>query len=490
MKSYGAVGDGVTSDRTAIQNAFNAAAGRPVYFPEGSYHVGTHTGATKIIDLSALGDGITIKTSGFVELVCTTGTLNSIPRFFYLANNSNFYCDPIAFRDTGGDQTDAVVNPGDQQGAVGFYIQNATPANWGNLYFTSIHATNMIAAMFVVQKSGASPTYDYRIRNIHIGQIVCNECYYGFAAQHDGDDVFIGQLYNTLGRRIYYVYGVSNHTVTAQDLNGRGSTGKIYIARQIGGLNTTGINVKYRNRGHSLAGGVLVAIDHIDLLGGEIAGVTVDVDVKESTASYIPVKFRNYDGSGGSETGDPSANYTRDITLTGSCDANALACTTTTSISYAGLRKLNFTSGYNFVPDDEIYAAFQMAQSSRGQSPVWSGVGSDPGIGNGDATYSVDIINGVAFASIRLIMGSTTTYGSGEWFFQIPNLTAKFTSIGACVYRDTGTKYYTGTCRIQTGSSSISCFANDEATAVKDTVPFTWGDTDELYLSIAFPVSA
>ncbi len=492
---YGAVGDGVTNDKTAIQNCFDAACyggNKTVYFPAGSYHLGTATGGTNILNLSALGDGIAIKTSGFVELVCNTGSLNSIPRFFYLANNSHFYCDPIHFRDTGGDQTDAVVNAGDQRGAVGFYIQNATPANWGDLYFTKIYATNMIAAVIIVQKSGAAATYASRIRNVRIGQIVCEECYYGFNGQNDGDNVTIGLLYNTLGRRIYYVYGVSDHTVVAHDYNGRGSTGKCYIARQVGGLNTTGINLKYRNRSHNLAGGVLVAIDHIDLLGGEIAGITVDVDVKESSASYIPVKFRNYTGSGGSETSNPSTNYTRDIRLSGSCDANALACTTTTSISYAAKRLLDFIPGYNFLPDQQIYNAFQLGQVSHAQAtPEWKGDSVDPGIGNGTILYNLDIINGMAFVSIEIDMGSTTTYGTGNWYFQVPNITASQLGLGAAFYLDAGTAIYTGTAVINAGSSSIYLYTNNGAgQGVRSTVPHTWASTDKLQFSIAFPVAA
>src|ERR1051325_152154 len=48
VKQFGAVGDGVTDDRPAIQNAMNAAlqAGVPaVYFGPGTYYLGSSTSA-------------------------------------------------------------------------------------------------------------------------------------------------------------------------------------------------------------------------------------------------------------------------------------------------------------------------------------------------------------------------------------------------------------------------------------------------------------
>lgn len=490
VKSYGAVGDGVTSDRTAIQNAFNAACAaggsKTVFFPPGSYFCGTNGGSTNIIDLSALGDGIGIRTSGFVELVNTCTTGHNMPRFFYLANNSFFFCDPIAFRDTNYDASEALATAGDNQGAVGFYVQNATPANWGKLFFTRIVATTMTSAFICAQKTGAAATSASRIKDIFIGQLIANDTYYGTNWQNDGDNVVIGHLHANQCRRPYYCYGVSNHVVTILDTNPRGSTGKCYIARQVAGLNTTGLDIRYRSRNCNLAGTTLVAIDHIDHAGGDIAGITVDVDVKDSAAAYTPVRFRNY--LAGVDSAAPSANYTRDIRLSGSCDANATAVTSIAT--YAAQRLLHFVPGYNFLPDQGIYNAFQMAQSARGGAPVWGGDTTAPELQNGTISYSLDLLDGVAFVAISVLMGAATTYGSGSWYFQIPGLVATHLAVGACFYFDAGTTINVGVCKIEAASSSIYCYANAAATGVRATVPFTWAVSDKLQLSIAFPVAS
>jgi hypothetical protein len=260
----------------------------------------------------------------------------------------------------------------------------------------------------------------------------------------------------------------------------------------VSGLNTTGINVKYRNRGHSLAGGCLVAIDHIDLLGGTISGIAVDVDVKESSATYIPVKFRNYTGSGGSETSNASTNYTQDIHLSGSCDANALSCTTTTGISYAAERVLHFKNGYNFLFDTEILTAFQLNQLARDQTTLtWPSSGTQPALGNGTLTYDIDITNGIVLLTIHLTMGSTTTYGTGSYYFTgyLPAYPPTAAAVGTWFGTNAGVKWYTGAAYLSEGGGNIGIYVNDNSNGVGPTIPFTWGTDDYLHLSIAFPIS-
>jgi hypothetical protein len=198
------------------------------------------------------------------------------------------------------------------------------------------------------------------------------------------------------------------------------------------------------------------------------------------------VRFRNYDGGGGSSVATASANYTRDIRLSGSCDANATAITSIAT--YADQRLMHFTPGYNFVPDQGIYDAFQMSQSARGQAPVWSADSVAPEIQNGTISYSVDIIAGVAFVSISVLMGATTTFGTGSWYFQIPTLVSKHLAVGSCRYFDSGTTVYVGCCVIQPTSSSIYCYYNN-ANGVRSSVPHTWAVSDKLELSIAFPLA-
>lgn len=80
VKSFGAVGDGVTDDTTAIQNALNSSASR-VYIPEGNYLISSLNVPSNII---ICGDGYSSKLSA-------TGLGN----IFELTNVSNVVIDSL-----------------------------------------------------------------------------------------------------------------------------------------------------------------------------------------------------------------------------------------------------------------------------------------------------------------------------------------------------------------------------------------------------------
>lgn len=82
VREYGAVGDGVTNDASAIQSALNAAVGgqRALYFPAGSYVVGSQiTANTSAQKLRIYGDGVDAtrilvsggNSSGFLSITLT-----------------------------------------------------------------------------------------------------------------------------------------------------------------------------------------------------------------------------------------------------------------------------------------------------------------------------------------------------------------------------------------------------------------------------------
>lgn len=481
---YGATGDGVTNDTTAIQAAFNA--GKSVFFPEGTYWLGAHSlTADRMIDLSALGDGIRVLTQGQVTLTCTSSGAGAFPKFFYLYNNNNFYCQPLRFEDLG---YAASVN-----GAVAFYLSNLTTAvDWGNCTFESITGTNIGAGMFIAANPVSATT---RIRGIHIGTLNLSDAYYGFNCQNDGDSVTIDSMTTYRVIRSYYCYGVAGHTVSKLFARyPRPSTGQVLIARQVGGLDTRGITINYvcRDAGADFTTNFYhVSFQHIDLLGGEISDCTIDINIDDTAAvNYYPVSFLNYTGSGGSETAGASANYVKDIRLSGSCNGYSLGPYVVAT--YANKRQMHFTPGYNFLTNAALATAFQLCQLSRATAgPVWTAVTVNPALGNGTLTYDVDIAEGMMQLSLHLTIGSTTTTGTGGWIFDqfLPAFTATATSTGTWVALDSGTAFYTGVCKISATTDNIICFYNTGTDTVKSTIPFTWAAGDTLDLTIRFPIS-
>lgn len=53
-------------------------------------------------------------------------------------------------------------------------------------------------------------------------------------------------------------------------------------------------------------------------------------------------------------------------------------------------------------------------------TPTWAGSGSAPDIGNGTIAGAYKLLGKLLFVRIRVVMGSSTTYGSGTYFFTLP----------------------------------------------------------------------
>jgi hypothetical protein len=126
VKAYGAVGDGVTSDTTAVQAAIAAAvaAGGVVFFPNGNYLCGTltvtggcfirgagsgrttitHTASSHGIDITAATDGSVVRLEGFT-LAGPAGLLNDngyngIRWIAASTFNSEFYVNDVKITGT------------------------------------------------------------------------------------------------------------------------------------------------------------------------------------------------------------------------------------------------------------------------------------------------------------------------------------------------------------------------------------------------------
>lgn len=123
-------------------------------------------------------------------------------------------------------------------------------------------------------------------------------------------------------------------------------------------------------------------------------------------------------------------------------------------------------------------------------TPVWKGDSSDPVIGNGTLTSRVYRSGRKLKIEISLTCGSTTTYGTGAWYFTLPdpleNWTAKFNATGALRILDNGTQYYIGTANVSAGANRIYMFVTN---GVSSTVPMTWAQNDTLVFDIEYEIA-
>ena len=120
----------------------------------------------------------------------------------------------------------------------------------------------------------------------------------------------------------------------------------------------------------------------------------------------------------------------------------------------------------------------------------WTAATTNPSIGNGTLSGRYTQIGKSVIYSIALVMGSTTTYGSGIWRFSLPKSVASSSVryIGQWRAYDTSTDAsYSGVTSLSSGNSGIIIFSRDQGSStLSDVVPFTWASGDELFMTIVY----
>lgn len=128
----------------------------------------------------------------------------------------------------------------------------------------------------------------------------------------------------------------------------------------------------------------------------------------------------------------------------------------------------------------------------------WTAATTNPSIGNGTKAGRYTIIGKLCICSIKIEMGSTTTYGSGDWAFSIPVNAANnnnLTFLGFAHLRDTGTANYDRFAQIvPVIDAGKIIYFNDPTqgtnnVAISATVPFTWDFEDSIDIYIIYEVA-
>jgi hypothetical protein len=128
-------------------------------------------------------------------------------------------------------------------------------------------------------------------------------------------------------------------------------------------------------------------------------------------------------------------------------------------------------------------------------TPVWTAASTNPVIGNGTITGAYKVIGKTCFVRARVVMGSSTTYGSGAWYISLPvSASTAYTIIMPATMLDNGTNWYSATVnggRLGSTSRSEIQWQNTSGVAVSitSTVPFTWGSTDEFEFNGSYEIA-
>lgn len=121
-------------------------------------------------------------------------------------------------------------------------------------------------------------------------------------------------------------------------------------------------------------------------------------------------------------------------------------------------------------------------------TPTWSAVTTAPTIGNGTITGSYLLVGKTILFQIRILMGSTTTYGSGQWTLTLPvaPLSAARIQYPASLF-DFGTGDRPGCGTWESGNNRMILHTDPTTAgaalrAVTNTVPHTWAVSDEFVI--------
>lgn len=114
-------------------------------------------------------------------------------------------------------------------------------------------------------------------------------------------------------------------------------------------------------------------------------------------------------------------------------------------------------------------------------TPSWFASGTAPALNNGTITGKYRTVGKTVDFRILLIMGSTTTYGTGVYNFTLPSAPnlSTWEAVGSGVFTDTSAGDHYGLVAYYSGGSNVSA-SNGSAGRLSSTLPFTWANTDIL----------
>jgi len=231
---------------------------------------------------------------------------------------------------------------------------------------------------------------------------------------------------------------------------------------------------------------------------------TTTASLNSKTGSYATTGSNQFNGNQ-SITG--SLVVTLVSTISGSIAANASSLTLSSGsnlyIQNNGLVEISGSlnvSGSSLLTGSVTINESRIDNAWTSYTPTWEAP-TPPAIGNGTITGAYKVIGKTCFVRGRITMGSTTTYGSGDWSIGLPvaAINAYAIQIPASLLDGSGgTGWYNalmnGAVALNTISSQILAnlppsFGGSTAGGISSIFPFTWGSGDALYFNGSYEIA-
>jgi hypothetical protein len=154
----------------------------------------------------------------------------------------------------------------------------------------------------------------------------------------------------------------------------------------------------------------------------------------------------------------------------------------------------NYSNGLT-VTGSVIVSGSDITTAWTSYTPVWTAASSNPSIGNGTIEGYYKVIGKTCFVRGNIAMGSTTTFGSGEWYVSMPFTASNADAIlMTAQLLDNGTAWYNATINGARAGFNYKTAIQYQATGgtandVNATQPFTWTTSDRFLWNGSFEIA-
>jgi len=273
VTEFGAKGDGIQDDRSAIMRAIRVASQQrsgQVFLPRGTYQL-QHVSGGELIGLDGIRGLRILGDQALLRCATPTGTTSVLK----LTDCEDVSIDGLVFEDTSADRR---IN---WKGAVAIYLSGHGERGNRNIRVANCRFYNMLAAFMVNDIGGRRAT------DIHLAALDIRSGYYGLSFQNNGDNVTATGISCHDIKRSYFPYGVTHHRIelAAED----NATGFTDVLIKCYGPETADLAIKLRSR-RKRSGDAIVAFDqeHPDDRG-MIRDIRMELDVADADCALNTV---------------------------------------------------------------------------------------------------------------------------------------------------------------------------------------------------------
>lgn len=139
------------------------------------------------------------------------------------------------------------------------------------------------------------------------------------------------------------------------------------------------------------------------------------------------------------------------------------------------------------IDDFSPYQALTGAWTDWSSTFAWTATSVNPAVGNGTKSAKYIQVGKLVIFTASIIMGTTTTYGTGTWLFSVP-FTSATTDLHAgvswLVDQGTATNRQPGVVRFNTTSNVT--ITGGSGGPVAAAIPFTWASTDRIGFTLVY----